>query len=148
MRPCLRCGLCCATHPCALSPRDLDRISSFLGLSSDEAFRSYFVLDHARIAGRRHYYVSPARLNDEAGKLASPEWTFEDSPCVFLRGKDCAIEHVKPLGGRALSCRLMTGGARDRIRFGKRRAAMAWCREPSLKRLLSIANENRNRPAF
>jgi len=138
-RACVRCGGCCATYPCALAPDDLEQIAAFLGMSSAEVFRRYLVLDYTATSGRKLYYLCPARLGDRAGKVVDWDWAFESSPCIFLRGGGCAIEPVKPRGGRTFSCHLVTSTRRNRVIFGKRNAAKAWRGNPLLEQLLALA---------
>lgn len=136
---CNRCGSCCATYPCALAPDDLGQIAAFFGMSSAEVFRRYLVLDYTAASGRKLYYLCPARLNDRAGKVVDWDWAFDSSPCIFLRGDGCAIEPVKPRGGRTFSCHLVTSTRRNRVIFGKRNAAEAWTGNPVLEQMLCLA---------
>lgn len=141
-KTCLRCGSCCTTHPCALAPSDLIRIARFLGISSTELFRKYLVLDYVFASGSRHYYVCPARVGEELGAIVASTWTFADSPCVFLRDNSCTVEPVKPRGGRAFLCRLMTGSNHDCIAYGKKTATKDWSRSQILDQLLALATNH------
>jgi len=138
-RTCIRCGSCCATYPCALAPDDLGEIAAFLGMSSANAFRRYLVLDYAAAPGGKLYYVCPARFGDRTGRVVDWDWAFESSPCIFLHGNSCAIEHVKPRGGRTFSCHLIRSTRRNRVVFGKRKAAKVWRGNPLLEQLLALA---------
>lgn len=138
LKPCLKCGKCCITYPCALSPDDLPRIARFLGLTESELLTHFLVLDYVLDSGQRRYYVCPARKDDEAGRVVHPEWAFSDSPCVFLRGSECAIEEVKPKGGKTFFCSLMTSENRNLIGYGKKKAAKDWAKGPILDDLLVL----------
>jgi Fe-S-cluster containining protein len=141
-KACLRCDSCCMTHPCALAPSDLMRIAVFLGISSAELFRKYLVLDYDLTSGKRRYYACPARVGDEPGTIVPCTWTLANSPCVFLRDNSCTIEQVKPHGGRVFACRLMTASKRNRIGYGKKKAAKDWSRSRMLDQLMALAQND------
>ena len=136
---CTRCGSCCATHPCALAPDDLEKIAAFLGTSCTDVFRRYLVLDYTLASGRKLHYLCPARVGDKPGRIVDWDWAFTRSPCTFLHGNSCAIEPVKPRGGKLFFCHLATNTGRNRVIFGKRNAARAWRRNSVLEQLLALA---------
>ena len=136
---CNRCGTCCTTHPCALAPDDLGKIAFFLRMSCTDVFRRYLVLDYTIASGRKLRYLCPARVGDKPGRAVDWDWAFIGSPCIFLHGNSCAIEPVKPRGGRTYSCHMATNTRRNRVIFGKRDAAKAWRGNPVLEQLLSLA---------
>jgi Fe-S-cluster containining protein len=135
---CIRCGGCCTTYPCALAPDDLGKIADFLGMSCADVFRRYLVLDYAAASGKKHFYVCPARVGDRTASFVDWDWAFASSPCIFLRDDSCAIQPVKPLGGRTFICDLATTTRADGI-FGKRQAAKAWRGSSLLGELLTLA---------
>lgn len=137
-RNCQRCGKCCRTHPCAISPEDLPRIAAYLGLADEQLFKKYLVIDYVQESNRRLYYLCAARSGDVPGKMVPSNWTFSESPCVFLKSDSCLIEEVKPKGGRTLSCRLMTLGV-NHIRYGKGKAVLDWNNNHFLKQMLPRA---------
>jgi len=53
LKPCLQCGKCCVTYLCALSPEDVSRIADHLGLSEEELFARFMVLDWVEVSGGR-----------------------------------------------------------------------------------------------
>lgn len=136
---CNRCGTCCRTHPCALAPDDLGKIAFFLRMSRTDVFRRYLVLDYTIASSRKLRYLCPARVGDKPGRAVDWDWSFTGSPCIFLHGNSCAIEPVKPRGGRTFSCRLISRTGRNRVTFGKKRAAETWTGNPLLSELLTIA---------
>lgn len=142
LESCLQCGKCCTTHPCALAPDDLAGIARFLSLSEESVFDRFLVLDYVADSGERHYYLCPARRGDKPGRIVTTDWPFLPSPCIFLSNNRCAIEEVKPRGGREFSCRLMTGSNHDLIRYGKKTAARDWNESSLLIRLLSMTIKN------
>lgn len=136
MKPCQRCGKCCRTHPCALSPKDLKIIGKHLGMTIEQLCKRYIVIDYVQILDERHYYLCPARQGDTSGTAVHDDWTFSNSPCVFLKSNDCTIEEAKPKGGRTLSCSLMTTG-RNEVGYGKANAVIDWDKNRFLKRMIS-----------
>ena len=139
LKPCLQCGKCCVTHPCALSPEDVSRIADHFGLSKEELFARFLVLDWVEVSGRRQYYVCPARKGDEGGTMVKSDWAFSDSPCIFLDSKECSIEDVKPKGGRAFYCGLMTSSNRNFIGYSKKESASDWSNSHLLSQLIILA---------
>ena len=137
-KSCLRCGICCKTHPCALAPDDLIKLARFLGTSSAEIFKRYLVLDYVFVSGEKRYYACPARASDQPGTIVASAWTFSDSPCVFLRDNICTVEQAKPRGGKSYSCVLMT--PKKSAAFGKMRAEKAWRGSQLLKELLCLVD--------
>jgi Fe-S-cluster containining protein len=145
LKPCLQCGKCCVTHPCALSPEDVSRIADHFGLSKEELFARFLVLDWVEVSGRRQYYVCPARKGDEGGTIVRSDWAFSDSPCIFLDSNECSIEDVKPKGGRAFYCSQMTSSSSNFIGYDKKKSAIDWSKSHLLRELfiLSIARRSR-----
>ena len=142
-KSCTECAKCCITHPCALAPSDLDEIADHFDLPEEELFMRYLVLDYLETSGRRQYYVCPARKNDKPGTIVEPGWTFSDSPCIFLNGRACSIQEVKPKGGKSLYCSLMMNSNRNLIGYGKTNSARDWNQTDTLKALLNLTNKHK-----
>jgi Fe-S-cluster containining protein len=143
LKPCSRCAKCCITHPCALAPYDLGEIADHFDLSEEELFRRYLVLDYVEFGGKRQYYVCPARKDDEPGTIVELGWTFSGSPCIFLSGRACSIQEVKPKGGKSLYCSLMMNSNRNLVGYDKTSSARDWKRTDILKALLNVANKHK-----
>jgi Fe-S-cluster containining protein len=141
LKPCSRCANCCITHPCALAPNDLGKIADHFGLSETELFTRFLVLDYVEVSGKKHYYVCPARKDDEPGTIAETGWTFSLSPCTFLNEGICSIQEVKPKGGKSLYCSLMMNSNRNLVGYDKTSSARDWKRTDILKVLLNVANK-------
>ena len=143
LKTCSQCAKCCITHPCALAPNDLGKIADHFGLSERELFTRFLVLDYVEVSGEKHYYVCPARKDDERGTIVEPGWTFSGSPCIFLNGGACSIQEVKPKGGKSLYCSLMMNSNRNLVGYGKMSSARDWERTESLTMLLNVANKDK-----
>ena len=142
-KSCSQCGKCCTTHPCALAPSDLGEIADHFDLPEEELFRRYLVLDYLETGDKRQYYVCPARKDGKAGTIVEAGWTFSDSSCIFLNGRTCSIQEVKPKGGKSLLCSLMLNSNRNLVGYGKTNSAVDWNRTDILKVLLNVANEHK-----
>jgi Fe-S-cluster containining protein len=142
-QPCQKCGKCCETHPCALAPEDFPRIANFLGLTQEELFKKFLVLDYVEDFDKRSCYVTPARKNELPGRIVEADWTFAKNPCIFLLNGKCSIEQVKPKGGRDLFCSLMNHFNRNLIGYGKKEAAQDWSRVNTLKHLIALVAKTR-----
>ena len=114
-------------------------MARFLDLTEEELFKQFLVLDYVEGFGERSCYVSPARKNDPPGRIVEADWTFVDSPCIFLRDYKCSIEHVKPKGGRKFNCSLMTNSKSNVIGYSKKKAAQDWSKNDLLKRLVILS---------
>jgi len=123
-------------------------VARFLSLSAMGVFNRFLVLDYIVDSSERRYYLCPARKDDRPGRIATTNWSFLHSPCVFLNNNRCGIEEVKPRGGRELFCHLMTASNDDLIGYSKKRAANDWNGSPVLNQLLSAAihNESETEP--
>ena len=143
LKPCSRCAKCCISHPCALAPNDLGKIADHFGLSERGLFTRFLVLDYVEVSGEKHYYVCPARKDDEPGTIVELGWTFSDCPCIFLNGRACSIQEVKPKGGKSLYCSLMMNSNRNLVGYGKASSARDWKRTDILKALLNMANKHK-----
>jgi Fe-S-cluster containining protein len=106
-------------------------------LTSEQLFKKYLVIDYVQRSNERLYYPCPARKGDRRGTIVSSNWTFSDASCIFLISNRCAIEEVKPKGGRTLSCSLMTLD-RNQIEYGKTKAALDWNNNHLLKQMMHI----------
>jgi Fe-S-cluster containining protein len=142
-KSCSQCAKCCITHPCALAPSDLGEIADHFDLPEEEIFKRYLVLDYLETDDERLYYVCPARKDDKPGTIVEPGWTFSDSSCIFLNGRTCSIQEVKPKGGKSLFCSLMLNSSRNLVGYGKTNSARDWNRTDILKVLLNVANEHK-----
>ena len=77
---CDHCGACCERAPCLLgSPKDLEAIESLVG---------------------------PVRSGLQIERRPTGEWQvrISSAPCRFHRQGRCAIDAVKPQGGRDFKC--------------------------------------------
>jgi Fe-S-cluster containining protein len=83
---CNRCGGCCRNSTCHLSLGDVPKIAKHLGITGEEFARKYLAIFRPQ----------------ESRFAVKPRMT--ESGCVFLRGNDCAIQDVKPKGGREYEC--------------------------------------------
>jgi hypothetical protein len=135
---CFDCGLCCRIHPCALSPQDLPVIAEQFGLSEGELFSRYLIIDYATVSRKKQYYICPARKAGPIGEVASLEWTFLDSPCIFLVENRCTIQEVKPRGGREFFCRLVGAPNHNAIGYSKKMSAGDWYKSRLLDFLLQL----------
>lgn len=140
---CLGCAKCCVTHPCALEPEDLGTIANYLNLPEDELFARFLVLDYVESEGGKQYYVCPARKGDVTGTVVDRNWTFSDSPCIFLHNGRCSIQQVKPKGGRTYYCSLLTNTGHVAVGYGKKASANDWSGSPGLRRLLTVTVEKK-----
>lgn len=101
---CQRSGICCWRRPCDLYPGDEVRLAQHLGLSVQETFKKYLVVDE--FAGRLR--LLPRRGQQDGGEYLTDSQTFDiDTPCVFLRPDEqnaCSVHPAKPTGGASWSC--------------------------------------------
>jgi len=139
---CFECAKCCFTQPCALEPKDLTKIANYLDLTEIELFNQFLVLDYVEAKGTKQYYLCPARKTDVPGRIVQADWTFSDSPCIFLDRTRCSIQDVKPRGGRTYYCGLLTDKAQSVVAYGKKRSATDWGKDERLKKLLRVATED------
>jgi Fe-S-cluster containining protein len=139
VQPCQQCGKCCETQPCALAPEDLPKIAKFLGLTEEQLFKRFLILDYVEGIRERNYYVAPARKNDLTGRIAETGWTFENNACIFLRDRKCSIDRVKPKGGREFYCSLITTLNSNVIGYGKKESVQDWKQTSMLSRLIILA---------
>jgi len=90
---CQRCGRCCLQRPGTLSKTDVGVISAHLGLTAQEFFQQYCMVDYMSgnvvLILRRHHQEG----GDYISSLES--WSL-DSPCVFYENNGCQIHKVKP----------------------------------------------------
>jgi Fe-S-cluster containining protein len=141
LKPCSRCAKCCFTHPCALAPSDLGEISTHFGLSEEELFTRFLVLDYVEVQGVKRYFVCPSRRGDQPGTRVKSSWVFSESPCIFLDGTHCSIEEVKPKSGRSFYCGLMTRSNRNFIGYSKKKSASDWANSHVLDALFVLADK-------
>jgi Fe-S-cluster containining protein len=139
---CFECAKCCFTQPCALEPEDLTKIANYLDLTEKELFNRFLVLDYVEAEGTKQYYVCPARKTDVPGRIVNPDWTFSDSPCIFLHQRRCSIQDVKPKGGRTYYCGLLTDTRKNVVAYGKKRSTRDWGKASGLRKLARVAIEN------
>jgi len=103
---CCRSAVCCWRRPGELHPDDVPRIAAHLGLTPQELFRRWLVVD--KINGR--LVVLPRRVHQQelAGHYVPLRETYSlASPCVFLVPQEqnaCRIHEVKPYGCRNFEC--------------------------------------------
>ena len=142
LNQCSGCTKCCFTHPCALEPKDLANIARHLWISETELFNQFLVLDYVEKAGLRQYYVSPARKADKPGTMVKPDWTFSESPCIFLNGASCSIQQAKPRGSATYYCSLLTSSGQELVGYSKKKSAADWSTTIVLKELLELAAKN------
>lgn len=101
---CCRSGVCCWRRPGEINEDDIKRLSARLGLTEQEFFAQYLVVDDFR--GQR--LLRLRRSHEEGGRMLSWEATYSiSSPCVFLRpddGNACAVHEDKPAKCREYKC--------------------------------------------
>lgn len=103
---CDQCGYCCISRPCALEPQDLGKIASYLGLSEEETFRNFLIVDRWRdyeenACDPLMYYVSPKKQGDVEHVVTCDSWQYFIIPCTFLtEDYKCCIYPVIPREGR------------------------------------------------
>ena len=144
--PCQQCGKCCETHPCALAPEDLPKIANFLSLTQEDLFLSFLVLDYVEDeTSSRSFYVTPARKNEQPGRIVDANWTYINEPCVFLVNRKCSIEQVKPRGAKEFYCGLMTDSDQNLIGYSKKRSAQEWSQVDLLRSLVVLSTNTANK---
>lgn len=85
---CKRCGRCCSHGGGFVLEEDLKRIADHLGITKEELIEKY--LDEKISYNTKHY------------KLKQKDYPY--GPCIFLEGKECKINEVKPLHCRIGNC--------------------------------------------
>ena len=89
-KDCKRCSHCCSHGSGALFGDDLKNIAIFLGVSEEELKAKYL-----------------EEIEKFHTKLLRPKILRENKPygrCIFLEGKNCKIQYVKPLECRTGNC--------------------------------------------
>ena len=89
-RACKRCGHCCRHGSGALVKDDLKNIAIFLGINQEELKKEYL-----------------EEIEKFHTRLLRPKIIKQGKPygqCVFLDGKDCKIQKVKPLECKIGNC--------------------------------------------
>lgn len=113
---CQRSGYCCWKRPCDLYPGDVERLAAFLGLSVEETFKRYLIVDE----WDDKLHLLPRRGQQVGGRYLTSLETFDiDTPCVFLdtsEGADnaCKVHAAKPTGGAHWHC-AMSAAERDAL---------------------------------
>lgn len=102
---CTRCSFCCWVKPCKLSKDDVIAMSEKFGISPEDLFRTYLIIDIDNQEG--NMCITPIRKNNRkyAGTLITSKNSFNvDAPCVFLKEKQCTIQDLKPEGAKRYKC--------------------------------------------
>ena len=101
---CCRSGVCCWRRPGALAEEDIAPLALHLGITEQELFRDYLVVDE--IQGRR--CLLPRRAHQEGGSMIGWEETYSvTTPCVFLdetHDNACKAHEAKPAACRNFKC--------------------------------------------
>lgn len=103
VKECQRSGVCCWRRPCDLFSGDVERLAAHLGLTVQETFKQYLIVD--QLDGK--YRLLPRRGEQEGGLFLTAAQTFDiDTPCIFLDTEDnnCKVHDAKPTGGAHWSC--------------------------------------------
>jgi Fe-S-cluster containining protein len=102
---CCRSGRCCWRRPGCLDHDDVPKIAALLGLTSEELFQQYLVVDSG-IGDSTGYVLVPRRKHQEGGEMLDWRETYSfESPCVFLgEGNACQVHDVKPVACREYKC--------------------------------------------
>lgn len=91
-------GFCCWKAPGELNAEDLDRLSKHFGLTPQEFFKRYTIVDKSTVV--TDYMLRLKRTHWDGGRMTTCEETFEvNTPCVFLdvdNGNKCKVHEVKP----------------------------------------------------
>jgi Fe-S-cluster containining protein len=83
---CNQCGECCRRSTCHIDEKDVPRIAKFLGVSRGQFMKQYVTI------------FIPRR----GSAAVKPKMTA--TGCTFLVGNQCALQPVKPRGGREFEC--------------------------------------------
>lgn len=98
---CLRCGRCCLQRPCDLTPDDIEKMAKHLGITKQEFFAQYCVVD-SMLPGMdtNSFNIVLRRHSQKPAKFLSWERTYDiDTPCVFYENNGCKIHDCKPRTG-------------------------------------------------
>lgn len=93
------CDICqkaCITKPGVLAPGDAEKIASFLGISVNELFDKYLVVDWYEPDSQldETFFLAPGFVGRETGTMAPAKPTGQ---CVFFtEDRRCVIHPVKP----------------------------------------------------
>ena len=100
---CCQSGFCCWARPGALTQDDLKKLAVHKGISEQEFFEQYCVVDNP---GSSVWCPTLRRKHQEGGKFLSDAETFSvQSPCVFLSSENkCEVHEVKPTECQAYKC--------------------------------------------
>lgn len=100
---CCRSGLCCWRRPGALAPEDVPAIAAHLGITEQELFKQFLVVDRFSDLS-----LVPRRKHQEGGVFLPWQETYSlETPCVFLdteNGNACSIHPVKPHDCKRFRC--------------------------------------------
>lgn len=102
---CTGCTRCCYQKPCNLNgTEDIEKISKFLNISTDELVSKYLCIDiQSDIEG---LCIIPIRegTTESNGRFLSDYDSFVPNPCIFLKDGKCSLHEVKPEGGAMYKC--------------------------------------------
>jgi Fe-S-cluster containining protein len=101
---CCQSGICCWRRPGEISEEDIPKLAQGLGISEQELFQKYLLVD--RIRGI--LFLRLRRRHEPAGCMLGwlATWSME-SPCVFLdetNGNACQVHSFKPTACRKYKC--------------------------------------------
>lgn len=112
---CDRCVRNCNERPGWFAPGEVENLAEFLGLSVEETFDKYLVLDYYLGLNQTKYvfvpWKHPPELSEDEKKRYTEiisqheqpgtevrfSWPFKYGKCVFLKDGLCSIHPVKPL---------------------------------------------------
>lgn len=101
---CCNSGVCCWRRPGALDKDDVSNIAAHFGLTEQEFFDQYLIVDG--VDG--DLFLLPRRKHQTGGEMIGFRETYSlESPCVFLdveNGNKCSIHEVKPISCRSFKC--------------------------------------------
>lgn len=94
---CTTCVRACKCKPGWFSPNEAEKAAKYLGLSLEEFFLKYLVVDHA-LRVKDIFALSPATTDELPGNMAK-YWPLGE--CIFLKKNKCSIYPVRPYECRA-----------------------------------------------
>ena len=106
---CKMCSFCCWAKPCNLSKEDVTIMAKHFGITQQQLFEKYLVVDTAGVSFDE-FSLTPIRKQWEiyAGGYLPDNATYDiDTPCCFLdeSSRKCSLHDIaKPLGGREHEC--------------------------------------------
>jgi Fe-S-cluster containining protein len=104
LKECCKSGICCWRRPGEISEPDVTEIATALGITEQQFFQSYLVVDRIR----HSLFLRLRRANEQGGRMLNWRQTWaKNTPCVFLdQGNEnaCRIHAFKPAACRGYKC--------------------------------------------